>query len=59
MIKEKKAWLKSHNIQTVKADIRDVTALERAVEKYKIDTLVNFAAESHVDNSISGPAVFF
>ena len=44
MIKEKKAWLKSHNIQTVKADIRDVTALERAVEKYKIDTLVNFAS---------------
>lgn len=59
MIKEKKAWLKSRHIPTVKADIRDVVALERAVEKYDIDTLVNFAAESHVDNSISGPAVFF
>lgn len=59
MIKEKKAWLKSHHIPTVKADIRDAISLERAVEKYSIDTLVNFAAESHVDNSISGPAVFF
>ena len=25
---------------------------------YKIDGVINFAAESHVDNSISGPEIF-
>ena len=59
LLKEKKAWLKQRNIPHVKADIRDIIALERTVVKYKIDTIVNFAAESHVDNSISGPNIFF
>ena len=59
MLKQKKAWLKSKKIPHVKADIRDVVALENAVKQYNIDTIVNFAAESHVDNSIAGPNVFF
>jgi len=28
------------------------------IEQYHIDTLVNFAAESHVDRSITGPKIF-
>ena len=32
----------------VKADIRDKAAIEEVFEKYSIDTVVNFAAESHV-----------
>lgn len=59
MLKQKKAWLKSKKIPHVKADIRDIVALENAVKQYNIDTIVNFAAESHVDNSIAGPNVFF
>lgn len=31
MLKDKKAWLKKKKIQHVKADIRDIVALEKAV----------------------------
>jgi dTDP-glucose 4,6-dehydratase len=39
-------------------DICDVHAVERVFEKYSIDAVVNFAAESHVDRSILGVSVF-
>ncbi|MDR0304071.1 MAG: dTDP-glucose 4,6-dehydratase [Chitinispirillales bacterium] len=42
----------------VKGDICDIDAVKRAFEKYSIDTVVHFAAESHVDRSILGPADF-
>ncbi len=42
----------------VKADIRDRDALTAVFEKYGIDTVVNFAAESHVDRSITEPEIF-
>ena len=42
----------------VKADIRDRAALTEIFEKYDIDTVVNFAAESHVDRSITEPEIF-
>ena len=42
----------------VKADIRDKAAIEEVFEKYSIDTVVNFAAESHVDRSITEPEIF-
>ncbi len=32
--------------------------VERLLREYAIDTIVHFAAESHVDRSIAGPAVF-
>ncbi|HAJ34035.1 MAG TPA: dTDP-glucose 4,6-dehydratase [Candidatus Atribacteria bacterium] len=41
-----------------KADICDFDEIERIFEKYNIDTVVNFAAESHVDRSIFGPKDF-
>lgn len=41
-----------------KADISDYTALKEIFEKYPIDTVVHFAAESHVDRSIFGPSDF-
>ncbi len=40
------------NFAFVKGDICDKQELLRAVEQFKIDTVVNFAAESHVDRSI-------
>lgn len=46
------------NYAFVKADIRDRSAVEQVFEKYDIDTVVNFAAESHVDRSIEDPDVF-
>jgi len=42
----------------VKEDICDRQAVVAAMERYEIDMVVNFAAESHVDRSITGPAVF-
>ncbi len=40
----------------IKGDIRDPQVVAKAMKD--IDTVVHFAAESHVDRSISGPAVF-
>lgn len=42
----------------VKADIRDRQVLDRIFKEYEIDTVVNFAAETHVDRSIEEPEVF-
>ena len=39
-------------------DICDASAVDGAVRAYKIDTLVNFAAETHVDRSIMNPDAF-
>lgn len=41
-----------------RADIADREAVERIVEQYTIDTIVNFAAETHVDRSILEPDAF-
>jgi dTDP-glucose 4,6-dehydratase len=40
------------------ADICDRTAIEAIFKRYEIDTVVHFAAESHVDRSILGPEAF-
>lgn len=39
-------------------DINNQTQVEGLLREHKIDTIVHFAAESHVDRSISGPDVF-
>ncbi|MEE8565552.1 MAG: dTDP-glucose 4,6-dehydratase [Candidatus Thermoplasmatota archaeon] len=41
-----------------KVDISDFEEIKKIFEKYDIDTVVNFAAESHVDRSIYGPQDF-
>jgi dTDP-glucose 4,6-dehydratase len=41
-----------------KADICDRPEIERIMKQYDIDTVVHFAAESHVDRSILGPETF-
>lgn len=41
-----------------KADIGDFPRIKEIFQKYKVDTVVNFAAESHVDRSIFGPKDF-
>ena len=42
----------------IKGDICDSELVERLLRQYKIDTIVHFAAESHVDRSILGPTSF-
>lgn len=41
-----------------RGDICDGAFIKNIFEKYKIDTVVHFAAESHVDRSILGPEAF-
>jgi dTDP-glucose 4,6-dehydratase len=41
-----------------KGDICDANAVAEAIEAHGIDTVVNFAAESHVDRSIMDPDAF-
>lgn len=42
----------------VQGDIADREAVRGAFEEYSVDTVVNFAAESHVDRSILDPNAF-
>ncbi|MCL1797442.1 MAG: dTDP-glucose 4,6-dehydratase [Eggerthellaceae bacterium] len=42
----------------VQADICDTSAMTSLFERYAPDYVVNFAAESHVDRSITDPGVF-
>jgi len=42
----------------VQGDICDRELIDKLMRQYEIDTVVHFAAESHVDNSISGPEIF-
>jgi len=42
----------------VQGDICDRTLVESLFEKYSIQGVIHFAAESHVDNSIKNPGVF-
>lgn len=42
----------------VKGDICDRQLVESLFEKHSISGVIHFAAESHVDNSISGPEAF-
>ncbi len=46
------------NHKFIKGDICDGTLVEKIIDKYKIDVIINFAAESHVDRSITAPKVF-
>src|SRR5205085_2854620 len=47
---------KNPNYSFVHGDICDAEEVDKAMQG--IDTVVHFAAETHVDRSITGPAVF-
>ena len=49
---------KNDNYIFVQGDIADSLLVSKLLEKYKPRYIVNFAAESHVDRSIHGPADF-
>ena len=46
------------NYKFIKMDIRDKDQIFDLFRKEKFDVVINFAAESHVDNSIKNPNVF-
>ena len=45
-------------LRFVRGDIRDTALVERLLREQRLDTIVHFAAESHVDRSIHGPDAF-
>ena len=45
-------------VTLVNGDIQDRGLVKRLLDQHGVRTLLHFAAESHVDNSISGPAPF-
>lgn len=50
--------LGSDRIEFVHGDIGNESLLSEIIASRDIDTVVNFAAETHVDRSISGPDIF-
>ncbi len=50
--------LKRDNVTFVKGDIADSALVTSILEQHDIDYIVNFAAESHVDRSITNPRLF-
>lgn len=47
-----------NKIKFIKADIADRDVIDKIFSKYNFDIVINFAAESHVDNSIKNPGIF-
>ncbi|AFZ32447.1 dTDP-glucose 4,6-dehydratase [Gloeocapsa sp. PCC 7428] len=52
------SWEGKENFRFVQGDICDRTVVDQLLQTEAIDTVVHFAAESHVDRSILGPAAF-
>ncbi|MDR1372671.1 MAG: dTDP-glucose 4,6-dehydratase [Dysgonamonadaceae bacterium] len=50
--------LEDSRLEFIKGNIVSHETVESVFEKYSIDTVVNFAAESHVDRSIENPQLF-
>ena len=46
------------NFKFVHGSITDIELINKLFEEYKFDYVINFAAESHVDNSIKNPRIF-
>lgn len=56
---ENLAGFENHpNHKFIKGDICDGALIERIIDEFKVDSIVNFAAESHVDRSITEPKIF-
>ena len=56
---ENLAGLENHpSHRFIRGDICDGALIEKIIDEHRIDVIVNFAAETHVDRSITGPKVF-
>jgi len=51
-------FMDNPNHKFVKGDICDGQLVEKLIDEYKIDSIINFAAESHVDRSLVNPGIF-
>ena len=53
-----KAEMELPNVAFFKGDINDTALVNNIFEVFDVDYVVNFAAESHVDRSITNPRLF-
>lgn len=53
-----KEAMQHKNFSFVRGDIADESFINELFEKEKFDVVINFAAESHVDRSITDPSIF-
>ncbi len=51
-------FMEHPNHKFIKGDICDGPLVEKLIDEYQLDTIINFAAESHVDRSITEPKLF-
>lgn len=51
-------FMEHPNHKFIKGDICDGPLVEKLIDQYRLDTIINFAAESHVDRSITEPKLF-
>ncbi|HEG44483.1 MAG TPA: dTDP-glucose 4,6-dehydratase [Phycisphaerales bacterium] len=51
-------YMENPNHKFVKGDICDATLVASLIGDHKIDAIINFAAESHVDRSLTNPGLF-
>ena len=51
-------FLEHKNHKFIKGDICDGELIAKIIDEYQINAIINFAAESHVDRSISEPKIF-
>jgi dTDP-glucose 4,6-dehydratase len=51
-------FLNDHRHRFVQGDIRDRALVHKLCQEEKVEAIVHFAAESHVDRSIEGPFIF-
>jgi dTDP-glucose 4,6-dehydratase len=55
---DKVRYFNEHNIHNYKYDICNYDDIKFVIDYHKINGIINFAAETHVDNSIKNPDVF-
>ena len=55
---EKHRSFYSEKVVFIKRDTQDFETVDSILKRYDIDTIVHFAAESHVDNSIIDQGCF-
>jgi dTDP-glucose 4,6-dehydratase len=51
-------YVDNKNHKFIKGDICDGSLVEKLIDDYKINAIINFAAESHVDRSLVEPGLF-
>ena len=57
-LKNNASYLKDSRYKFFEGDICDTSLIKTLLKKFNVDAVINFAAESHVDNSIKNPNDF-